>query len=176
MTLSLAAWLPQMRDFDGGFMDTITIDAEKCTACMACELACSFAHEGAFVPTLSRIRVVRFMGEGLNVPIVCVNCARPACVEVCPTGAAHIDRSVPVVRVNAEECIGCGECVSACPFGAADFSEEKQVALICDLCDGHPACVEHCIYGALTFEPVQSLAKRKRRLAAEAYSHRDEVS
>ena len=157
-------------------MDTLTIDAEKCTACMACELACSFAHEGAFVPTLSRIRVVRFMGAGLNVPIVCVNCARPACVEVCPTGAAHIDRSVPVVRVNEEECIGCGECIKACPFGAADFAEDEGVALMCDLCDGHPACVEHCIYGALTFEPAQSLAQRKRRLTAEAYAQRDQVS
>ncbi|HJX39391.1 MAG TPA: 4Fe-4S dicluster domain-containing protein [Anaerolineae bacterium] len=157
-------------------MDTLNIDAEKCTTCMACELACSFAHEGAFVPTLSRIRVVRFMGEGLSVPIVCVNCARPACVEVCPSGAAYIDRTVPVVRVNEEDCIGCGECVKACPFGAADFNKEKEVALICDLCDGDPVCVEHCIYGALTFEPVQSLAQRKRRVTAEAYAQRDKVS
>jgi carbon-monoxide dehydrogenase iron sulfur subunit len=175
MTLFLAGWLPDRRRLERGIMDTLTIDAEKCTACMACELACSFAHEGAFVPTLSRIRVVRFMGEGLNVPIVCVNCARPACVEVCPTAAAHIDRSVPVVRVNEKECIGCGECVKACPFGAADFSAAKEVALICDLCDGQPACVEHCIYGALTFEPAKSVAQRKRRLTAEAYAQRDEV-
>ena len=157
-------------------MDKLNIDVDKCTACRACELSCSFTHEGAFVPSLSRIRVVRFMGEGVNVPVVCVNCARPACVEVCPTGAAHIDRAVPVVRVNEEECIGCGDCVKACPFGAADFDDGKEVALICDLCDGEPVCVEHCIYGALTFGPVQSVAQRKRRATAEAYVHRDEVA
>jgi carbon-monoxide dehydrogenase iron sulfur subunit len=176
MVPSSAASVPVMMSSDGGSMDTLNIDAEKCTACMACELACSFAHEGVFVPTLSRIRVVRFMGEGHNVPVVCVNCARPACVEVCPTGAAYVDRSVPVVRSNEEDCIGCGECVKACPFGAADFNDEKEVAIICDLCDGDPACVKHCIYGALTFEPVRSVAQRKRRATAEAYAHRDHIA
>jgi carbon-monoxide dehydrogenase iron sulfur subunit len=108
--------------------------------------------------------------------VVCVNCARPACVEVCPTGAACIDRSVPVLRINEEECIGCGECIKACPLGAAELAEDKGVALICDLCDGDPACVEHCIYGALTFEPVRSISQRKRGLTAEAYAQRDEFS
>ncbi len=151
-------------------MDRLSIDAEKCTACMACEIACSFAHEGVFTRQLSRIRVVRFMKQGQNVPVVCVNCAQPHCVAVCPTSAAYIDRSVPVVRINQEACIGCGECIKACPFGAADLDEEKQLALICDLCDGEPVCVEHCIYGALTYEPVQKLAQRKRRLTAELHT------
>jgi len=156
-------------------MDRINVDVHKCTACMACEIACSFTHEGAFTPQLSRIRVVRFMDQGLNVPVVCGNCARPPCVEVCPTSAAYIDRSVPVVRISEEDCIGCGECVKACPLGAADFNEEKQVAFICDLCDGEPACVEHCIYGALTFEPAQRVAQRKRRLTADLHARRERI-
>ncbi len=150
-------------------MTSITIDVEKCPSCKTCELLRSFTQEGLFAPTLSRIRVVRFMERGASVPIVCANCARPACVEVCPTGAAHIDRSVPVVCIDEEECNGCGECVRACPFGAADFNEEKGVAFMCDLCGGDPACVTNCIYGALSFEPVQTIAERKRRVAAEAY-------
>lgn len=157
-------------------METLSVDVEKCTACRACELVCSFTHEGVFAPQLSRIRVVRFMDQGLNVPIVCVNCARPACVDVCPTGAVHIDRSVPVVRINEEECIGCGECVRACPFGAADFNDDKEVAFMCDLCDGEPVCVANCIYGALTFEPVQTIAQRKRRATAEAYAREEHIA
>jgi len=156
-------------------METLTINAEKCTSCRACELTCSFTKEGVFAPSLSRIRVVRFMNRGLSVPTVCVNCARPACVEVCPTEAAYIDRSVPVVRIDEEKCIGCGECVKACPFGAADFNEEKGVAYMCDLCDGNPACVSNCIYGALTFKPRYTVAEQKRRAAAEAYALSEHV-
>jgi len=29
-------------------------------------------------------------------------------------------------------------------------------ALSCDLCDGRPACVEACTYGALTYEVASS--------------------
>jgi len=145
----------------------LSIDVKKCTACRACELVCSYKHEGAFAPSLSRIRVVRLHEEGLNMPVVCVNCARPACVEVCPTEAARVDRDVPVVRIVEEECIGCGECVTACPFGAVDFNEEKGVAFICDLCDGKPVCVSNCIYGALSFPLVGSVAQRKRRATAQ---------
>jgi anaerobic carbon-monoxide dehydrogenase iron sulfur subunit len=151
-------------------MEKLTINPEKCTNCRACELTCSFNKEGIYAPSLSRIRVVRFIDRGLNVPMACVNCARPACVEVCPTEAAHIDRTVPTVRIDEEKCIGCGECVKACPFGAAEFNEEKGVAYMCDLCGGNPACVPNCIYGALTFKPRYNIAEQKRRSAAEAYA------
>lgn len=152
---------------------TLSIDAEKCTACRACELVCSYHHEGVFSPSLSRIRVVRL--HGFNVPVACVNCARPACVEVCPTEAIRIDRDVPVVRIVEEECIGCGECIAACPFGAAEFNEERGVAFICDLCGGEPVCVSNCLYGALRFEPVGSVAQRKRRATAQLYAVGEDV-
>lgn len=167
---------PNVIDLKGGMTDTLTMDVERCTACRACELACSFTHEGVFAPHLSRIRVVRFMDQGLNVPVVCVNCARPACVEVCPTGAAHVDRSVPVVRIDEEECSGCGECIKACPFGAVDLRDDRQMAFMCDLCDGEPVCVAHCIHGALGFEPVHRVAQRKRRATAEACARREDTA
>ncbi|MBW2618330.1 MAG: 4Fe-4S dicluster domain-containing protein [Deltaproteobacteria bacterium] len=153
-------------------MENLTIDPEKCTACRACELACSYINEGFFAPSLSRIRLVRFMDQGLNVPVVCVNCVRPACVEVCPNESIYIDRSGPVVqvRVNDEECTGCGECVKACPFGAVEMHPDKEVAYLCDLCGGEPACVASCIYGALTFRPKSSLAAQKRRTTAESFA------
>lgn len=144
----------------------LTIDVDKCTACRVCELVCSFKHEGLFSPSLSRIRVVRLHDAGVNVPIVCVNCAQPPCMEVCPTGAVYMDRDVPVVRINESECIGCRECIEACPFGAVDFNPVKEVAIMCDLCEGEPVCVANCIYGALTYREATDAAQRERRLAA----------
>ncbi|MDH7489119.1 MAG: 4Fe-4S dicluster domain-containing protein [Anaerolineae bacterium] len=140
----------------------IQINAAKCTACKACELACSFTKEGVFAPSLSRIRVMQLHEVGMNVPVVCVNCADAPCIEACPTGAVRRDASVPVVRIDEEECIGCGDCVRACPFGAADMNEERGVAIMCDLCDGKPVCVDHCIYGALSFAPRLPTAQVKR--------------
>lgn len=98
----------------------LSIDALKCTACRACELACSFAKEGVFSPTLSRIQIVQVHSAGVNVPIVCVNCADAPCIPACPVGAVYRDLRVPVVRIKEDECIGCGACITACPFGAVD--------------------------------------------------------
>jgi carbon-monoxide dehydrogenase iron sulfur subunit len=156
-------------------VSVLVVDPSRCTACRACELACSFTHEGAFVPALSRIRVVRFVNRGLNVPIACVQCARPFCVDACPTGAAYVDPEVTAIRINEDECVGCGECVRACPFGAIDLDAAKGVAFVCDLCDGEPACVANCIQGALTLGRVQTVAQRKRRATAESYALGDHV-
>lgn len=130
----------------------LVVEVSKCTACHACELACSFAKEGFFAPTLSRIRIMQVHEEGLNVPVVCVNCADAPCIPACPVGAVYRDRAVPVVRIKEDDCIGCGDCIRACPFGAVDRPPAKDVAIMCDLCDGEPACVTSCIYGALSFE------------------------
>ncbi len=150
----------------------LTIDAARCTACRACELACSFAKEGIFSPALSRIRIMQVHAAGLNVPVVCVNCADAPCIPACPVGAVYRDRRVPVVRIDEEECIGCGDCIRACPFGAVDRPEDKDAAIMCDLCDGNPACVLSCIYGALKFEPQRPTAEVKRWATAKTVAQR----
>ena len=149
---------------------SLVVNLDKCTGCRTCEMACSFMHYGEYNPVKSAVQVSIFTESAFFVPVVCFQCKKPFCEEVCPTGAARIDRSVPVVRIDEEECIGCGECIKACPFGAADLDENKEVAYICDLCDGEPVCVTHCICGALTYEPVQRLAQRKRRRTAEGHA------
>lgn len=145
----------------------LTVDWTRCTGCGVCELVCSFTHEGAFQPSLSRIRVYRIDAQGVHFPVACLDCADPPCVAACPTTACHIDRGVPVVRVDEALCIGCRECVVACPFGAAHFNSVKGKAYQCDLCGGDPACVHQCYPGALHFEPVERTAARKGRTRAE---------
>lgn len=129
----------------------LTIDPERCTACMACELACSFTKEAVFSPALSRIRVVRVFEAGINVPVACVNCAGAPCMEACPTGAIVRDEPFGIVRVDGDLCNGCGDCTEACPYGAVFIPDGEFTAFMCDLCAGDPACVPLCLYGALTY-------------------------
>ncbi len=74
---------------------------------------------------------------------------------------------MPVVRgIDEETCTDCGECVTACPLGAANVHYEKGIAIICDRCDGELACVTNCIQGALKFVPTRDVAQHKRRVTA----------
>ena len=58
---------------------------------------------------------------------------------------------------DEESCTGCRLCVYGCPYGAMFYNEVQNVAGKCDLCAGRaghglePACVQHCIGGALQF-------------------------
>ena len=46
------------------------------------------------------------------------------------------------IRVLKEECVGCGLCEAACPFGAIEL--KNDVAVIKDNCTGCGACVSSC--------------------------------
>jgi anaerobic carbon-monoxide dehydrogenase iron sulfur subunit len=127
----------------------ITIQKERCTACKACELACSFTKEGAFVPRLSRIHIERDLEEGSNSPIMCQHCEDAPCMDACPWGALQRLGDPDRIVCDEKECQGCFACVSACPFKAVRFDSER--ILKCDLCDGEPACVSNCMHGAIQY-------------------------
>lgn len=58
-----------------------------------------------------------------------------------------------MVQVDAGLCIGCGNCVSMCPYGARTVDSEKRVVEKCTLCTPYlergeqPACVQNCLAG-----------------------------
>lgn len=141
----------------------VSANPQLCAGCKQCELMCSFQHEGVYSPRLARIRVVQFEDQCLNVPVTCAYCERPVCEEVCPTGAMTHDPATGAARVREELCIGCKECVNACPLGAIDLHPRKAVAMRCDLCGGDPICVKYCPAGALKFQPLHHSVRDKRR-------------
>ena len=146
---------------------------ERCKGCRLCELVCSLSHEGSCNPELSRVRVLRLSHHLAAFPSICLMCTNPACRQACPTGAVELDDATGSVRVNAARCIGCRECVGACPFGAIFISPESGRAIKCDLCDGEPRCVQVCPCGALLYEEPSRLNAEKRRAYAKIVTERE---
>ena len=131
-------------------------------------MVCSLKHEGASSPLLSRIRVVKVEEWNMNYPAVCVACAHAPCVQVCPTGACHPALTGVGIRVDEAKCIGCRECLLACPFGAVAIHPQRRKVFVCDTCEGEPACMVNCIAGAITWESPEMLAQARRRARAIA--------
>ena len=141
----------------------INVYPELCTGCSQCEQYCSFKHEKAYSPALSRIKVVKFEERCLSIPVTCANCKKPLCVEACPVDAIVFDSAAGIVKVVEDLCIGCKKCVKACPVGAVDIHPEKGTAIKCDYCGGDPECVKYCPTNALRFDTQHKYVKDKLR-------------
>ena len=145
---------------------TLVIDYERCTGCRNCEMACSVYHVQACNPAKSAVRVVKREREGLNVPIVCQQCEKAACADICPVQAISRDADTDAMVVDEDLCVGCQMCVVACPFGAITLDKDRRQAIKCDLCGGaEPWCVRFCEPGALTYLPPSSVSLYKKRVA-----------
>lgn len=143
----------------------MVIDYQKCVGCGTCEMICSLAHEGVCSPFLSRIKVVRQYKHGRHIPISCAFCEKPPCVAVCPVSAISKDSDSGFVGIDESKCIGCRQCVQACPFGHMGFNIDKGLAIKCDLCGGDPQCVKYCWTQALEYlPPLQYTAMKREKL------------
>lgn len=58
------------------------------------------------------------------------------------------------LTVNASRCIGCGECVRLCAFGALQLTPEGTAVADDLLCEGCGLCQRHCPAGAINLTPV----------------------
>ncbi|UCQ10464.1 4Fe-4S dicluster domain-containing protein [Edwardsiella tarda] len=142
-------------------------DESRCTGCNLCARACRKTHR---VPRQgSRLSI-------LHIPLAedeqattyryfrqaCQHCDQAPCIDVCPTGASWRDEN-GIVRVNPADCIGCGYCVSACPYQARYLDPRRHVADKCDFCCESrlakgfpPICVSVCPQQALIFGDEES--------------------
>jgi len=146
----------------------LVYNTELCTGCRTCELACSFKHEGVFSPHLSRIRIVRVDEEGLDVPTGCEQCESAACIAVCPTRAIYRYAASGGVFIDYDKCIGCKECMVACPFGAIHYNPKTARFFKCDLCGGEPECVKWCVTGGVQYiTDMDKILVDKRTRTAE---------
>lgn len=54
------------------------------------------------------------------------------------------------VAVDRDKCEGCEECVSNCPVGVFQMTDEKADPYQADDCEGCETCVSVCPSGAVT--------------------------
>jgi carbon-monoxide dehydrogenase iron sulfur subunit len=131
-------------------MKAIVIETEKCTGCHQCVLTCAFVKAGHFVPDDAAVRIAQWEERCLSVPVICRLCADAPCVSACPASALSRSPATGVIVVDRESCSGCDLCREGCPYGAIHLAPDGY-PVVCDLCEGAPACVSVCFPGALQF-------------------------
>lgn len=154
------------------------VDIEKCVGCQTCEVACKQANNLPVGPRPMRVMTVGpLMTDGKFhmhfVPMRCMHCGKPPCMEACPTGAIT-KRSDGIVVIDEASCTGCKLCVEACPFGAIKFNDDKNVVVKCTLCADRldrglqPMCVLHCPAQAIRIGDINELTELIQQKRAEA--------
>lgn len=158
------------------------IDTTKCIGCKACQVACmewndlrdeigtcTGVYENPADLTEHSWTLMRFAEyenphaknggdlEWLIRKDGCMHCADPGCLKACPAPGAIVQYSNGIVDFHEENCIGCGYCITGCPFDIPRISKRDHKAYKCTLCSDRvavglePACIKACPTGALVF-------------------------
>jgi len=158
------------------------IDVSSCIGCKACQVACmqwndlrdTVGHNigvydnpadlSAESWTVMRFSEVETKKENEDTRLEwlirkdgCMHCADPGCLKACPSPGAIVKYTNGIVDFIEENCIGCGNCVTGCPFDIPRISQKDNKAYKCTLCSDRvtvglePACVKACPTGAIQF-------------------------
>jgi Fe-S-cluster-containing dehydrogenase component len=143
------------------------VDPSRCIGCQACYQACSECdtHRGE---SMIHLEYVDRAHSTQTVPVVCMHCEDPACAKVCPADAIKKTPDGIVQSALQPRCIGCSNCVLACPFGVPRYYVKLDQMMKCDMCydrtsvGKRPMCVTVCPSGALAFLTRDEVAHRRQ--------------
>ena len=163
------------------------IDTTTCIGCKACEVACqewnnqpvTFANfEGTYqtFPDLqpNYWNLIKFNEHERNdgTPLwlmakyQCMHCVDPGCLKACPAPGAIVQHANGIVDFNSDNCIGCGYCITGCPFNVPKLNPTTGKVSKCSLCVDRvgvglePACIKACPTNCLTFGTREDLLRK----------------
>lgn len=175
------------------------LDLSRCVGCRYCVYACVKENNQSRDPQVHWIKVLELeKDKGVDLlhtnpyyeteevpdenhfymPVQCQQCKNAPCTKVCPVHATWTEDD-GIVVVDYDWCIGCRNCMAACPYGARKFNwaepglaaddinpetdylgnrpRPKNVVEKCTFCiqrvrnGKYPACVEICPVGSRKF-------------------------
>jgi molybdopterin-containing oxidoreductase family iron-sulfur binding subunit len=175
------------------------LDISRCIGCRRCVYGCMEENNLSRDPQVHWIQVLEMeedkgvdflhsnlyynheevpVEERFYLPVACQQCKNPPCVKTCPVQATWQEPD-GIVVVDYNWCIGCRNCMAACPYGARHFNwgeptvpaeavntdthylgnrlRYKSTVEKCTFCiqrvrEGrYPKCVEVCPVGARKF-------------------------
>ena len=179
------------------------IDVSKCIGCKACQSACIEWNDthpevgtnvGVYTNphdlTPEMFTLMRFEEwinpetdnlEWLIRKDGCMHCEDPGCLKACPAPGAIVQYSNGIVDFIHENCIGCGYCVTGCPFNIPRISQVDHKSYKCTLCSDRvavgqgPACAKACPTEAIVFGTKEDMkahaATRIEDLKSRGYAN-----
>jgi len=186
------------------------MDLRKCIGCRACTVACKSEFNtplGRWRAVIQEAEIGEFPNtKKIFLPLMCNHCEGnkkdkvPPCVKVCPEwpgkrkvyitpegkriryrGGATYKRPDGMILFDNSQCIGCGKCIEACPYGVRSFNPlvkagkkpEKNGIEKCTMCQHRvdnglePSCVNTCQGRARIFGDINDPNSEVSKLAKE---------
>ena len=169
------------------------IDTTLCIGCKACEVACQQWNDleytlGTFDGTYQTMpdlatnfwNLIKFNEVERNgsmswlmAKYQCMHCVEAGCLKACPAPGAIVQKPNGIVDFVHENCIGCGYCITGCPFDVPRLSPTSKKVYKCSLCSDRtavglePACIKTCPTSCLSFGTREDLLAKADARATE---------
>lgn len=158
----------------------MVLDYSRCIGCQACVQACAECdtHRGR---SLIHVETIQRRDSVQTAPQVCMHCEDPICARVCPADAIKKTPDGVVQSSLKPRCIGCSNCVMACPFGVPKYFAEIDQMMKCDLCydrtsaGKRPMCATVCPSQAITFAPIDEVVRSRQGTPVNEFRFGGEV-